>query len=88
MLTILPDAPVEPLLEVPVPAQPLPVQTKQPTDDLEEATVANEQEPRKETVFPPAGTEAEVEVFTWVDLLPVLVAAGWLLDWQEDDTHR
>jgi hypothetical protein len=36
--------------------------------------------------FQPTRTETEVEVFAGVDLLPILVAVGWLMDQEEEDT--
>jgi hypothetical protein len=82
MLPESPKAPEPLLVDMIAPVQQLPEEPDQP----EEEPVACEQEPREETTLPPESADEGIEMFARVDLLSVLVAAGWLMEREEDDT--
>jgi hypothetical protein len=87
MLPVPSDSPDQPPVATSAPAkQPL-AEPKQPSAEQEDQkTDVNEQEPRRETVFLTANTDAEVAVVASMDLLPVLALIGWLMDRKEEET--
>jgi hypothetical protein len=85
MLPALPKTLEPPPVDARSPAEQGPAEGKQPAEEQEPAEV-NEQQPREDMAFQPTRTEAEVEVFAGVDMLPILVAVGWLMDQEEEDT--
>ncbi len=86
MLPAPPESPDQPPPNAPAPAKQPATEPKQPAAEQEEQTEVNEQEPKQETAFPAANTDAEVEVFAGVDLLPVLAMVGWLMEREEEET--
>jgi hypothetical protein len=86
MLLALTETPEQLAIDVPAPAKQPPEEPKQPANKQEEQAEVMVEEAREETVFVPASTEAEVDGFTGMDLLPVLAAAAWLMERDEETT--
>jgi hypothetical protein len=73
-----PKSPERPPSEAPAPA-------KQQPAEKEEQTEFKDENAWPERTVSPADAQLDVEVFDGIDLLPVLAAAAWLIDREEEE---